>query len=89
MSLSITKKGKGEKELNIQDCLFIGIMDKLQPTGRNLGQVFNFRSGHLHSVHLWCYLVKLPNLKLKTRPKQLLGSLSLDIALPVGIILLE
>ncbi len=29
--------------------------DKLQLTGRNLGRVFNFRSGHLHSECLWCY----------------------------------
>ncbi len=29
-----------------------------------------------------CTYVKLPNLKLKTRPKQLLGSLTLDIVLP-------
>ncbi len=28
-----------------------------------------------------CFETKLPNLKLKTRPKQLLGSLPLDIAL--------
>jgi hypothetical protein len=57
-------------------------MDTLQLAGQNLGQVFNFRSGHLHAAHLWCYLAKLPNLKLKTRHKQLLGSLPLDIALP-------
>ncbi len=56
-------------------------MDKLQLTGRNLGRVFNFRSGHLHAVHLWCYTLKLPNLKLNTQPKQFLGSLLLDIAL--------
>ncbi len=30
-----------------------------------------------------CYTIKLPNLKLKTRPKQLLGSLPLDITLPI------
>ncbi len=30
-------------------------MVKLQLTGRNLGRVFNFRSGHLHSENLWCY----------------------------------
>jgi hypothetical protein len=53
-------------------------MDKLQLTGQNLGRVFNFRSGCLHSAHLRRHQVKLPNLKLKTRPKQLLGSLPLD-----------
>jgi len=57
-------------------------MDKLQLTGQNLGRVFNFRSSHLHAADLWCYWVKLPILNLKTWPKQLLGSLQLDIALP-------
>ncbi len=44
-------------------------MDKLQLTGRNLSRVLFFRSGHLYVVHLWCYQVKLPNLKLITLPK--------------------
>jgi hypothetical protein len=57
-------------------------MDKLQLTGRNLGRVFNFRYVHLHAEHFWCFQVKLPNLKLKTLPKQLLGSLPLVITLP-------
>jgi hypothetical protein len=57
-------------------------MEKLQPTGQNLGQVFNCRTGNLHAAHLWCYQVKLPNLKLKTWPIQLVGSLLLDIVLP-------
>jgi hypothetical protein len=57
-------------------------MDKLQQTGRNQGRVFDFRFGHLQAEHLWCYQVKLPNLKLKTRPKQLLGFLPLVIVLP-------
>jgi hypothetical protein len=39
-------------------------------------------SGRFHAAHLWVFLLKLPNLKLKTWPKQLLGSLPLDIALP-------
>jgi len=51
--------------------------------GRNLSRVFFFRSGHLHAANLWCFRVKLPNLKLKTRPAQLLDSLPLDITLPV------
>ncbi len=59
-------------------------MDKLQLAGQNLGWVFNFRSGHLHPAILWCFLVKLPNLRLKTQPKQLLGFLQLDIALPAN-----
>jgi hypothetical protein len=57
-------------------------MDILQLTGQNLGQVFNFRSGHLHATTFLVLSVKLPNLQLKTRPKQLLGSLPLVIALP-------
>ncbi len=48
-------------------------MDKLQVKGRNRGRVFNFRSGRLHAGYLWCYLVKLPNFKLKTQPEQLTG----------------
>ena len=60
-------------------------MDKLQLTGQNLGCVFNFRSGCVHAVHLLCYGVKLSKLKLKTWPKQLLGSLPLDIVLPAVI----
>ncbi len=61
-------------------------MDKLQLTGQNLDWVFIFRSGGLHAAYFRCYHVKLPNLELKTRPKQLLGSLPLDYALP-GLIL--
>jgi hypothetical protein len=57
-------------------------MDKLQLTGQNLGRVFNFRFGHLHAEHFWCNQVKLPFLKLKTRPKHFLGYLRLVIALP-------
>jgi hypothetical protein len=58
-------------------------MDKLKLTGRNLGRVFKFRRVCLHTIRLYYFETKLPNLKLKTRPKQLLGSLPLDIALPV------
>jgi hypothetical protein len=57
-------------------------MDKLQLTGRNLGRVFNSRSGCLCAMQLCCFGTKLPNLMLKTWPKQLLGYLPLDIALP-------
>jgi hypothetical protein len=52
-------------------------MDKLQLKGLKLGRVINFRSGHLHAKHLWCYRVKLPDLKLKTRSIQRIGSLPL------------
>ncbi len=54
-------------------------MDELQLTGQDL---FNSRGGNVYAVHSRGYLSKLPNLKLKTRPKQLLGSLPLDIKLP-------
>ncbi len=47
-----------------------------------LGRVFCFRSGHLHAAQLRCYWVKLTNLKEKTQPKQLLGSIFLNNALP-------
>jgi len=57
-------------------------MDKLQLTGQNLGQIFNFRFDHLHVEHFLCYQIKLPNLNSKTRPKQLLGSPPLVITLP-------
>jgi hypothetical protein len=46
-----------------------------------LGQVFNFRSGCMHTMHLLPSVAMQPNLKLKTRPKQLLGSLPLVIVL--------
>ncbi len=54
-------------------------MDKLQLTGQNLGRVCNFRNGRVHVVDLLSCGVKLPNLKLETWPKQLLGSLPIDI----------
>jgi hypothetical protein len=55
-------------------------MDKLTYTTKP-EQSFKFRSGYLHAAHLCCNSVKLPNLKLKTWLKQLLGSLPLYIAL--------
>ncbi len=58
------------------------INDKLQLTGQNRGRVFNSKSGGLCPMQLCCSVTKLPNLMLKSRPKLLLGSLLLDIALP-------
>ncbi len=58
-------------------------IDKLQPAAPNLSLVINFRPGCVHGLHICCNGVKLPSLKLKTRPKQLERSLLLDIALPV------
>jgi hypothetical protein len=48
----------------------------------NRGRDFIFRSGHLHAAIFLVLSVKLPNLQLKTRPKQLLGSLPTVISLP-------
>ncbi len=31
----------------------IVIVSRIQLTGQNLGQVFNFRSDHLHAADLW------------------------------------
>jgi hypothetical protein len=61
------------------------IMEKLQLTGQNLGRVFNSRSGCLSAMQLPCFETKRSALKLKTQPKQLLGYLPLDIALPALI----
>jgi hypothetical protein len=57
-------------------------MDKLQLTGQNLGRVFNSRSGCMCAMPFRCYEAKQPNLKLKTQPEQLLGSLPIALALP-------
>jgi hypothetical protein len=51
-------------------------------TGRALGRVFNFRSGCMYTMHLLPSVTIQPNLELKTRFEQLLGSLPLVIALP-------
>ncbi len=53
-------------------------MDKLQLTGRFQLQKWLC----VRAMQLSCFETKLPNLMLKTRPKPLLGSLPLDIALP-------
>ncbi len=57
-------------------------MDKLQLSGWNLGRVFNSRSGYVCAMQLRCFETKRPNLMFITRPRQLLGSLPLDIAFP-------
>jgi hypothetical protein len=58
-------------------------MDKLKLTGRTLGRVFNSRRVCMHAMHLLSSVAIQPNLELKTQPKQLLGYLPLDIALPI------
>jgi len=57
-------------------------MDKLKPTGWYLGRVFNSRLGHACKGHAIVHIRKQPNLKLKTRPKQLLGSLRINLFAP-------
>ncbi len=47
--------------------------------------MFNSGIGCVIANQLCCYEVKLPNLKLKLLPKQLLGSLPLDIVIPVRV----
>ncbi len=59
-------------------------MEKLQLTGQTLGKVFNCGNACMHTMHLLPGVAIQPNLELKTRPKQLLGSLPLVIALPGG-----
>jgi len=56
-------------------------MYKHQLTGQNLSLVLNSRSGRVHAMQLPCFETRLPNLELKTQPKQLLGYLPLDITL--------
>ncbi len=46
--------------------------------------VFNSKSDLVHGNHLSYYEEELPNLKLKTWPKQLFGFLLLDIAFQVA-----
>jgi hypothetical protein len=57
-------------------------MDKFKLTGQNLGRVFNSRLGRACMFRAIAYITKQPNLKLKTWPKQLLGSLLLAFELP-------
>ncbi len=54
-------------------------------TGRALGRILTQKMAACHDMHLVCSITIRPNLELKTRPKQLLGSLPLDITLPVTI----
>ncbi len=57
-------------------------VDKLKLTRQNLGRVFNSRLKRACICHAIACRTKRPNLKLKTRPKQLLGSLPLAFVLP-------
>jgi len=59
-------------------------MDKFQLTGRNLG-IFSTLEVTICRLCNFGLSEKLPDLKLKTRTKQLRGSLPLVIALPKRI----
>jgi hypothetical protein len=61
-------------------------MDKLYLAGQNLGRVYKLRSGCVYVIYSCFCEAKQLSLKLKTRPKQLLGSHPLDITLPVPTI---
>ncbi len=58
------------------------VIDKLKLRGQNLGRVFNFRLSRACVCCATAYKTKWPSLKLKTWPKQLIGSLLLAFALP-------
>jgi len=57
--------------------------DKVKLTGRNLAPVISSRNGRSYAMHLLCNAAILPNLELKTQPKQLLGSILLNVTLPM------
>ncbi len=58
-------------------------MDKLQRTGQNMGQVFNSIIDRLYALLLCCGKAKQTILKLKARPKQLLGNVPSKCCLSV------
>jgi hypothetical protein len=57
-------------------------MDKLKLTGQKPGRIFNFECGCVRLYIAIALITKQPHLKLETRPKPLLGSVSLAFALP-------
>ncbi len=65
----ITKKSLIRDENQL---ITLPVLRLLQPMGQNLGRVFNSRSVSVYVVRLCCFQAKRPNLKSKTRPKQLL-----------------
>ena len=53
--LSTSKKNDKEKgEVRVVSLVCLG-MDKLRLTGQNLGRVFNYRGGHVWSMHSSAY----------------------------------
>ena len=77
----LAKKSPCQKKKTSILVILCSDMDKRQSTGWNLDRVFNSRSGCMCALHLCCSEAKRPNLKLKTRPKQLLSYLQLVLAL--------
>jgi hypothetical protein len=61
-------------------------MNKLELTGQTLCRGFNFRSNCMLAMHSLNSVAIRPNLELKTQPKQLLGSLPLDIELSLRLL---
>ncbi len=57
-------------------------MDKLKLTGKPWAEFSTLEVAACHATHLLHSIAIRSKLELKTRPKQLLGSLPLDIALP-------
>jgi hypothetical protein len=81
------------KRQNVLECLSLVSLPNREPTldgstyglqliGQSLGQIYNSRSGCVLPYTHVAIKQKLPNLKLKTWLKQLLGFLPLDIVLP-------
>ncbi len=60
--------------------ILLPFLVKLKLTGQNLSRVFNSRLGRACINRAVANITKQPNIKLKTRPKQLLGSLQLVFA---------
>jgi hypothetical protein len=72
-----------KKLINLLIIFVCQTMDKLKLTGLNLVS----RLRHACTCHAIAYITKWPNLKWKTQPKQLLGSIPLAFALPGQTIL--
>jgi hypothetical protein len=59
-------------------------MDNLKLKGRNLSRVLNVKQARSMAPSIFCHnSAKIPNLKWKTGPKQLLGYLLLAFVLPI------
>ncbi len=65
--------------LLLSSFIYVCAWAKLQIIEWNRSKVFNSRSGCVYSMRLYCYEAKLPNLKLKMWPLQLLCYIPLNI----------